>query len=105
MLTALVLIGVDAVMKRKKREIKFPHHDFQEVRVGNNHLQLFTYGQDLYNAMFAAIEGAQKYIYLESFIWKNDEIGYKFRDLLAQKAHEGVDVYVIFDSFGNMVVP
>jgi cardiolipin synthase len=105
MLTALVLIGVDAVMKRKKREIKFPHHDFQEVRVGNNHLQLFTYGQDLYNAMFAAIEGAQKYIYLESFIWKNDEIGYKFRDLLAQKAHDGVDVYVIFDSFGNMVVP
>src|SRR6266545_2407034 len=44
-------------------------------------------------------------IFFETFIWKGDPIGQTFKERLARKAAEGVNVYVIFDSFANLVVP
>ena len=35
----------------------------------------YTYGQDLYDDMLAAIEGAQKQVLLETYIWKGDAVG------------------------------
>src|SRR5437764_15342656 len=55
--------------------------------------------------MLEAIDAAQESIYLETYIWKDDAVGQEFRMHLARKAAEGVAVYVIFDSFGNLVVP
>lgn len=103
--TAAVLLLIASLRNRHKHEQSFPHMDLDEVQVGNNRLQLYTYGRDLYNAMFEAIDNARESVYLESFIWKDDEVGWEFKAHLARKAQEGVDVYVVFDSMGNLVVP
>ena len=55
--------------------------------------------------MLEAIDTAQESIYLETYIWKDDAVGQEFQEHLARKAEEGVEVYVIFDSFGNLVIP
>src|SRR2546426_6755849 len=104
-LTAAVLLVIAALGKRRKHEVSFPHDPFEEVQVGENVLRLYAYGRDLYDAMLAAIDAAQESIYLETYIWKDDAVGQEFREHLANKADQGVEVYVIFDSFGNMVVP
>jgi cardiolipin synthase len=104
-LTAIVLLAIAALGKRRKHEISFPHDPFEEVQVGENFLHLYAYGRELYDAMLEAIDAAQESIYIESFIWKDDAVGQEFRMLLARKAAEGVAVYVIFDRFGNLVVP
>ncbi|GAC1642992.1 MAG: phospholipase D-like domain-containing protein [Ktedonobacteraceae bacterium] len=104
-LTATILLLIAALRNRHKHEQSFPHMVLDEVEVGKNHLQLYTYGRDLYNAMLEAIDNARESVYLESFIWKDDEAGWEFKSHLARKAEEGVDVYVIFDSLGNLVVP
>lgn len=104
-LTASVLFLVAALGRRRKHDSSFPHVHEDEVLVGKNRLQLYNYGNDLYDAMLEAIENAQECVYIESFIWKDDEVGRAFRDRLGRKAEEGVPVYVIFDSFGNLVVP
>src|SRR5438270_2682420 len=104
-LTAAVLIVVAIVGKRRKHEVSFPHDSFEEVQVGENFLQLYAYGRDLYDAMLEAIDAAQESIYLETYIWKDDAVGQEFQTHLARKAAEGVAVYVIFDRFGNLVVP
>ena len=104
-LTAVVLLVIAALGKRRKHEVSFPHHPFDEVQVGENSLQLYAYGRDLYDAMLEAIDAAQESIYLETYIWKDDAVGQEFQEHLAQKAAEGGAVYVIFDSFGNLVVP
>src|SRR5438128_4982003 len=104
-LTAIVLLVIAALGKRRKHEISFPHEPFEEVQVGENFLHLYAYGRDLYDAMLEAIDAAQESIYIESFIWKDDAVGQEFRMHLARKAAEGVEVYVIFDRFGNLVVP
>ncbi|HEY7413677.1 MAG TPA: phospholipase D-like domain-containing protein [Ktedonobacteraceae bacterium] len=104
-MTVLVLVVMSAIRNRHKQEHSFPHTELEEVQVGENAMQLYSYGRDLFDAMLEAIDNAKETIYLESFIWKGDEVGQEFKDHLARKAAEGVEVYVIFDSFGNLVVP
>ncbi len=104
-LTAAVLLVIAALGKRRKHEVSFPHDPFEEVQVGENVLRLYAYGRELYDAMLEAIDAAQESIYIETYIWKDDAVGQEFRMHLARKAEEGVAVYVIFDRFGNLVVP
>ena len=104
-LTAAVLVVIAALGRRRKHEVSFPHDPFEEVQVDENVLRLYAYGRDLYDAMLEAIDAAQESIYLETYIWKDDAVGQEFRKHLARKAEEGVAVYIIFDRFGNLVVP
>jgi cardiolipin synthase A/B len=104
-LTAATLIVIAALGKRRKHEVSFPHQPFEEVQVGENSLKLYAYGRELFDAMLETIDAAQESIYLETYIWKDDAVGQEFKEHLARKAAEGVAVYIIFDSFGNLVVP
>src|SRR5260370_27395230 len=78
-LTAAILLGVAALGRRRKHDASFPHERFEEVRVGENLLQLYSYGRDLYDAMLEAIDGAQDSIYIETYIWKDDTDGREFQ--------------------------
>jgi cardiolipin synthase len=100
-----VLAAITEYRKRRAPPAEFPHERRLVTEVDGNDVRIYTYGQDLYNAMLAAIDGAQETIFFETFIWKGDPLGQTFKDRLARKAAEGVKVYVIFDSFGNLVVP
>nr|HET6902557.1 phospholipase D-like domain-containing protein [Ktedonobacteraceae bacterium] len=101
----VIILQIVSVARRNRRVGGFPHPHFHEVCVGDNRLQLYDYGRDLFNAMLAAIDSAQESIYLETYIWKGDAVGQEFKEHLARKAREGVDVFVVFDGFGNTVVP
>jgi cardiolipin synthase A/B len=54
-----------------------------------------------YNLMLNDIVRSKRYIYLETYKFANDYIGIKFRDALTRKAHEGVEVKVLIDSWGK----
>ena len=54
--------------------------------------------------MLAAIEGAQRQILFETYIWKGDAVGERFKSALADAAARGVEVYCIYDGFANLVV-
>ncbi|HEV2660260.1 MAG TPA: phospholipase D-like domain-containing protein [Ktedonobacteraceae bacterium] len=103
--TVLVLQVISMRRRRKHHKVSFEHPNLQEVEVGDNYLQIYDYGQDLYTHMLEAIEEARESIYLETYIWKGDEIGQQFKEALERKAAEGVEVCVIFDRFANLVVP
>ena len=103
--TAIVLLLVAALRRRHGDKANFPRRPFDDVQVGQNSLKLYCYGRELYADMLAAIDAAKESIYIESYIWKGDDAGWEFKLHLARKAEEGVDVYVIFDNFGNFVVP
>ncbi|MBD4579845.1 phosphatidylserine/phosphatidylglycerophosphate/cardiolipin synthase family protein, partial [Xanthomonas citri pv. citri] len=64
-----------------------------------------TSGEDLYKEMIAAIDGAQRIIKFETYIWKSDPTGQRFMDAFNRAAARGVEVYVSYDGFGNLVVP
>ena len=104
-ITVIILQLVSVQRRQKRPENSFPHPSLDAVRVGDNTLQIYDYGRDLYDAMLAAIDAARETIFLETFIWKDDAVGQEFKEHLIRKADQGVDVYVIFDRFGNTVVP
>ena len=95
---------VDSYRRRGKKSRPFPVTTPQVVPVGDGTLTTYTFGQDLYDAMLEAIEGAQRQILFETYIWKGDEVGERFKEALARAADRGVEVYVIYDGFANLVV-
>jgi cardiolipin synthase A/B len=95
---------VDSYRRRGKKPKPFPITPPREVLVGDGALTPYTYGRDLYDAMLAAIDGAQRQILFETYIWKGDEIGERFKAALAAAADRGVEVYCIYDGFANLVV-
>ena len=107
------LVGILAAMAeiRKRRGARseggFPWEDQPEVELesGDTRLKLYPYGVRLYEAMLGEIEGAERKIFVGTFIWKGDEVGRRFVEALAKKASEGVEVCVIFDGLANVVVP
>lgn len=102
---ASTIVGIDIVRRRRSTvETAFPTAAPLTTTTAENILTTYTYGQDLYEDMLASIESAESYIFLETFIWKGDDYGVRFRQALSRAAARGVDVYVIYDAFGNLVV-
>jgi cardiolipin synthase len=104
-ITIAALTLVDKQRKRRSAPASFPHNELPEVTLDGSSFQIYVYGRDLYDAMLAAIDEATDAIYMETFIWKDDEAGQEFKEHLARKAEQGVKVYAVFDVFGNLVVP
>ncbi|WP_153111043.1 cardiolipin synthase [Propionivibrio limicola] len=70
-----------------------------------NKVTLLRDGAETYAAMFAAIRKARDHINLESYIIEDDDIGRQFADVLLEQQGRGVQVNVIYDSFGALNTP
>jgi cardiolipin synthase len=68
----------------------------------SNWVQLLNDGVNIFPVMLAAISGAKHHIHLQSYIFRDDELGNVFFDLLAAKASEGVQVRIIVDGVGSL---
>lgn len=101
---AVGLTLVDSYRRRGKRPKPFPVTPPETVHVGGSDITTYTFGQNLYDDMLAAIRGAEKQVLFETYIWKGDEVGDQFKQALIDAARRGVDVRVIYDSFANLVV-
>jgi cardiolipin synthase len=103
-LVAIGLTFFDSYRRRGKRPKPFPTTPPRGVRVGQGEVTTYTFGRDLYDDMIAAIDGAQRQVLFETYIWKGDEVGIRFKEALAAAADRGVEVYCIYDGFANLVV-
>lgn len=70
-----------------------------------NKVILLQDGEATYSAMFAAIRTARNHINLETYIIEDDIIGQQFADLLLEMQGRGVQVNLIYDSFGAFNTP
>ncbi len=102
--TIAALGVVDSQRKRGRQAARFPSAPPRALPAANGTVTLYTKGRDLYSDMLASIDAATKTIYFETYIWKDDRVGQKFKDALIRAAERGVDVFVAFDVFGNLVV-
>ncbi|WP_295729265.1 cardiolipin synthase [uncultured Limosilactobacillus sp.] len=67
----------------------------------HNQVTIFNDGHQLFDQMLCDIEAAQKSINIEFYTIYNDQIGNQLRTILEQKAAEGVEVRVLYDSWGS----
>ena len=101
---AILLMAVDSIRKRGRPIAPFPFMHKDDLKVGDDAIEIYTYGETLYADMLDAINNAEHTIYLETFIWKADPVGRRFRQALTRATRRGVKVYVIYDIFANLVV-
>jgi cardiolipin synthase len=101
-----------AELKRKSGDIDILDKQIalEQAIVGSplvlgNRVTLLQNGEATYAAMFAAIRAARDHINLETYILEDDEIGRQFADLLLEQRRRGVEVNVIYDSFGGLNTP
>ncbi len=72
--------------------------------ITGNRVTLLKNGYRTYVAMLEAIDNARDSINLETYIITDDEIGRQFADALIRKHQEGVQVNLIYDSFGSISI-
>ena len=67
-----------------------------------NTVRLLRDGDEVFPAMLSAIQKARESILLEVYRIFNDSVGQRFADALAEKAIQGVQVRLIYDSVGSL---
>lgn len=70
--------------------------------VPGNRVELLLDAAENYPAWERAIEGASESVHLEMYIFKDDEAGRRFVQLLCRKAAQGVAVRVLYDWLGAL---
>lgn len=73
--------------------------------IAGNKVTLLYDGPQTMAAMTEAIIAAKDHINLETYIFDQDEIGLRFADLLIARQRDGVQVNIIYDSFGTFGTP
>jgi cardiolipin synthase len=68
--------------------------------IPGNRIALLRSGREFFAALIAAIDGAQHEIWLETYIFADDEAGRRVADALARAAQRGVAVRVMVDGWG-----
>ena len=67
----------------------------------HNSVKLLVDGQDTFSEIFRSIETAQKYIFIQFYIVRADELGTRLQKLLISKAQQGIQVLFLYDEVGS----
>lgn len=69
----------------------------------NNSARYYEFGEEAWDAVFADLEKAKRFIFIEFFIVAEGAIWNKLHSILKQKIEEGVEVKFLFDDFGALI--
>jgi len=64
-------------------------------------IQILTDGRSKFDSVLHELSRAKHHIHIESYVWEDDEIGTKIKQVLMEKAREGIEVRVIYDDVGS----
>lgn len=73
--------------------------------LGGNQVELLIDGQATFQSLFAGIESAERYLLVQFYIVRADEVGMALQSRLIQKALQGVQVYFLYDEIGSYALP
>lgn len=80
-------------------------HTNQSLPFDGNRVSVYTGGYTKLQALLRELQKAKQHIHLEYYIFEDDAIGRIVRDVLIEKALQGVEVRVIYDDVGCWHVP
>ncbi|MEQ6377866.1 cardiolipin synthase [Bacillaceae bacterium S4-13-56] len=73
----------------------------EAVLTQNNDVQIFLDGKEKFSSLMEDLKKAKDHIHIVYYIIRDDFIGQKIGEILAQKAREGVEVRVLYDALGS----
>ena len=92
---------LDKKILQKENLIRLLLNNSDALLTTGNRLKLLTTPAETFEAIFEAIKNARRYIHLEYYILADDKTGNRMKNLLMEKAREGVEVRIIVDDVGS----
>lgn len=71
----------------------------------HNQVEIFTDGQEKFQALRQALRQARRFIHIQYYIIKNDEVFDSIIPILKEKVREGVEVRILYDGMGGRFMP
>ncbi len=71
----------------------------------DNEVLYYNEGEPLFDDMLASIRGAKRFVHMEFYIIRKDELAKRFAEALEAKAGEGVEVKLLMDAVGCHKLP
>ncbi len=72
----------------------------EAVLTDDNDITIYTDGNEKFEALLEDMRKAEKYIHIQYYLIKNDVLFNRIRDVLIEKAAEGVEVRILYDGMG-----
>lgn len=66
-----------------------------------NKVKLLRNGPATFDAIFEALEKAEKFIHIQYYIFEEGEITERLKEIFKKKAREGVEIRVLYDGIGS----
>ena len=70
----------------------------------NTQVKYYPVGEEVINAMMEDLKNAKKFIFMEYFIVSDGKVWRDILEILTQKVKEGVEVQLLFDDFGTLII-
>lgn len=75
------------------------------VLTADNHVEVFTDGESKFGDLRQEMRRAKRFIHIQYYIIKDDELFDSIRPILLAKAKEGVEVRILYDGMGGRFMP
>ncbi len=84
-----------------KRLIHLAHNLCNAPFTQNNRVQIYTDGESKFKDLMKDLRSASKSIFLQYYIFLDDNIGSEIAGILMDKARQGLQVFVMYDHVGS----
>ncbi|MCL2348485.1 MAG: cardiolipin synthase [Planctomycetaceae bacterium] len=84
------------------RLLQYLENECDGCYTNDNHVEVFTGGEDFFSRLLNDIRTAEKHIHVLFYIIKNDCTGRELVDALRERAKAGVEVRLIYDGVGSL---
>ncbi len=91
----------DPVLIEKIGVVRLLFNNSKALLTIHNQVTILINGEQTFNEMFTAIESAKHHIHIEFYIIEEGKVGNRLKDLLINKARNGVEVRVLYDDVGS----
>ncbi len=88
------------IPSQKLHIIKLLLNNSKALLTSNNTVEILNNGKAKFDALIEDMLQAQHHIHLEYYVYEEDEIGKKIRDILVEKARQGLEIRLIIDAIG-----
>lgn len=96
------LMPGEALNPQQERLMHLAHRVAESVLTVGNKIEVLADTNRTLGLIEQAIRSARETLHLEYYIWRPDRTGTRVRDLLIEKAKQGVTVRFLYDKIGSM---
>ncbi|GHU92256.1 cardiolipin synthase [Bacteroidia bacterium] len=84
--------------------VKLLNKNNDSALLQGSEIEIFTNGKEKFDALIRDLESAMHHIHLQYYIFEDDGIGDRIKEILIRKVKEGVHVRVLYDDVANWKV-